>query len=76
MTTFRQVKHRAYMFTIEQLSKAKTIALKHGRLELFWAYAAAQTFVILRESNDKLFWWRLTVKSIRYSNDHRRMKVW
>lgn len=72
MTTFKQVKLKAYTMSRNQLLCGKQYASLPQDFGAFWLFDSAESFSIMLESQDKLFWWRLAVKAMRFSNDFYR----
>lgn len=75
MFTFSLIKECAHELEIYELHEGKLFAERYHLFGLWWAYDASEMYQHFTLLQDKLFWWKMTVKSLRFANKLQRNKV-
>lgn len=72
MYTLSFIKNQATITSPELVTRQKEECRVSHNFGRWWVYDCIQNYQIFTRSNDKIFWWRMVVITLRYANDYAR----
>lgn len=61
--------------SIFDIKEAQEYADACHKFGLWWAYDCVKAYQHFTRRSDKIFWWKMVVRTLRYANDFRSCKV-
>ena len=68
MFSLEYIKNRAKFFDKDTIKSGKDRANRYRRWDLWWAYDCIEMYQYFARLDDKVFWWSMVVKTLRYAN--------
>jgi len=75
MCTLSWVKWTARYLTPEDIRQLQELASDNHMFDYYWTYDCVKAYQLFIKHSDKIFWWIMVVRTLRYANEFYRMKV-
>lgn len=75
MFTLSLIKLRAKTLNADDIKRGKAYANRYMKWDLWWSFVCIEMYQYLSRCSDKVFWWMMVVKTLRYANYYQRKKA-
>lgn len=72
MFTLSLIKLRAKTLNADDIKRGKAYANRYMKWGLWWSFDCVEMYKYFTASEDKVFWWMMVVKTLRYANYYAR----